>query len=844
MPLDEYKRKRKFDSTPEPGGKLRRRRGRSFVIQKHHASRLHYDLRLEMEGVLRSWAVPKGPSLNPREKRLAIQTEDHPVDYGGFEGVIPEGNYGAGKVIVWDRGDYEMVDPPTAEEGWENRKFHFVLQGEKLSGEWVLVKTGRAEKEWLFFKVRDDFAAKVDITVTRPESVVSGLRVEQVGEALSETRTWNADLERELETRGVKKERPCAIPEKVAPMLATLIKEPFDNDEWLFEIKMDGIRAVVFKNGGAVDLRSRNDRAIGRRFPGIVSAVRSLAVDSVVLDVEIVALDEDGRSRFNLIQPRIHLSGTADVNRAERETPVFFYVFDLLYISGYSVTGFSLEARKALLRALIPDDTGWVRYSDHVDARGREFFDAAESHHLEGIVAKRRESTYHQRRSPEWLKVKTTQSEDFVVTGFTPPAGSRKHFGALALGLYEARGNLVYVGRVGAGFDDEGLASTYALLKTRIRKKSPFRSIPSDLSQATWVKPDLVCEVRFNEWTREGKLRAPVFLRLREDIDPRDSVLREEPGETGETVAEASPVPEVSLPGPAASRVQLTNPGKIFWPRDGLTKGDLVHYYGEIADVLNPYLSERPLVLKRYPDGITGEHFYQKDAPDYTPDWLRTERLWSEDTNKYTRYFVGGEGETLIYLANMGAITQNPWSSRLGSLEHPDYVIFDLDPSEDVPYMVIQRVAREIKKILDELELRAYPKTSGASGLHIYLPLLEGRFTYSEVRRFAHAVASVVVERVPDLATIERSVGRRPRGVYIDFLQNVKGKTVASVYSARARPGAPVSTPLRWEELRRRIDPGKFTIRNILRRLKRMGDLFEPVLKDRQDIAPFIKALG
>jgi bifunctional non-homologous end joining protein LigD len=820
--LEEYNRKRKFDSTPEPFGRTRGERGQSYVIQKHKASRLHYDFRLEMDGVLRSWAIPKGPSPDPQEKRLAVETEDHPVDYGGFEGVIPKGNYGAGQVIIWDRGTYEMVDPSTPEKGWEKRKFHLVLKGEKLGGGWILVKTSRGDKEWLFFKVQDAFSSGTDITATRPESVVSGAIVEEIGAPGTSPRRWDVGLERELERLGVKKAGRVPLPDRVSPMMATPAGRIVEGRDWLYEIKLDGIRAIASKQGPAVDIRSRNEKPLNERFPGLVRAVAGLGADAAILDGEIVAFDEEGRSRFGLLQ--------------KAAAPAYYSVFDLLHINGYDLTAQPLTARKAVLRKLIPEN-GWIRYTDHVEGNGREFFEAAASHGLEGVVAKKTISAYHQRRSPEWVKVKTARADDFVVLGFTPPAGTRRHLGALVLGQYDPDGKLVYVGRAGSGFDAKSLREAHAALEPLTRKTPLIRPVPKEISGARWVRPALVAEVRFSEWTPDRKLRAPVFLRFRDDKEPSDCVL-------GPDISEASLLETLPDAKPAkSSRLELTNPDKIFWPGEGITKGDLVRYYADIEATLAPYLEGRPLVLKRYPDGITGEHFYQKDAPDHIPDWVRTEVMWSEDSQRDIRYFVGCDRGLLPFLANLGGITQNPWSSRIGHLDHPDYAIFDLDPADGVPYGDVRKVALELRKVLGELELRGYPKTSGASGLHVYLPLLEDRFTYRDLRIFAEAIASIVVRRVPELATIERSVSRRPKAVYVDFLQNVKGKPVASVYSPRARPGAPVSAPLRWEELERAVDPGKYTIRTIFRRLGRVGDLFAPVLEDRQDIGPFLEAL-
>jgi bifunctional non-homologous end joining protein LigD len=842
MGLEEYKRKRRFNETPEPEGKVKKVVGSSFVIQKHRATRLHYDFRLEMEGVLRSWAIPKGPSFDPSIKRLAVMTEDHPMDYGGFEGVIPKGNYGAGKVIVWDNGTYEMVDPETPEKGWQKKKFHFILKGKKLKGEWVLVRGSRSPNEWIFFKVRDQYAtAEGDVTEDRPESILSGNLVEEVGESSSkrkrprETRHWFTPVESELERLGVKAAARTSMPKDVQPMLATLSDKPFDSPKWLFELKMDGMRALVFKDGEKLEMKTRNERALVGRFPTLADALKQLPTDSAIIDGEIVALDEKGHSHFELIQPRIHLSRARDIAEADERIPVYFYAFDLLFVNGFDLRGLPLESRKAVLRKLVPADSGWIRYNDHIEERGKDFFNAVSKHKLEGIVAKHRESPYQQTRSKYWLKIKTQHTDHFVVAGFTPPEGSRKHFGALVLGLYDRKGDLIHVGRAGGGFDDKTLKEVWNAMKPLVVSKTALKEVPAEIRKSTWVKPKLVCEVRFGEWTSAKQLRAPIFQGLRDDVDAKDC-----------TLEESVPPKETKKATPATgivTRVELTNQDKIYWPEDGFTKGDLIRYYDRISPYLVPHLLDRPLVFDRYPDGIHGDHFYQKDAHDYTPDWIRTQEIWSSDTKRFIRYFIGSDRDQLLYIANMGAIFQNPWSSRVQSIEQPDYVIFDLDPV-DAPYAAVQEVAIVLKGILDELHLRAYPKTSGASGIHVYLPILENRFTYEDVRVFAEAVARVVVQQLPEIATVERVVRKRKVGeVYIDFLQNVKGKTVASVYSPRAVLGACVSTPLKWDEFKKPLNPRDYTIETVFDRIKKYGDLFAPVLEDRQDISGFLKVL-
>ena len=843
MGLEEYKKKRRFNETPEPAGELKKSHGNSFVIQKHHATRLHYDFRLEMEGVLRSWAIPKGPSLDPSEKRLAMLTEDHPIDYGGFEGVIPKGNYGAGKVIIWDAGTYDMVDPATAEIGWKKGKFHFVLHGNKLQGEWVLVRGSRDPRQWIFFKVRDEHAnPQISITEARPESIISGTLVDDVGDE-KHTRQWVTPIERELEAHGMKDAGRSPIPKLTQPMLATLSEKPFNSKEWLFELKLDGMRALVSKNGDKIDMWTRNGKSLIHRFPALASAVSQLPVETAVLDGEIVALDKEGRAHFSLIQPRIHLSRAKDIAAADQQIPVYFYAFDLLYINGYNLMKFPLIDRKSVLQKLVETNTGWIRFADHVEESGIQFFNAVAKRGLEGVVAKLKASEYQPARSKYWIKIKTQQTDHFVVGGFTPPEGSRKHFGALLLGLYDGD-DLIFVGRAGGGFDDRGLAQAAKELDPLITKKMPFKNIPPEVRKSTWVHPKLVCEVKFGEWTSDKKLRAPVFQGFRDDVDPKDCRLRDSVPETALKLETTEPNEDpVADSRPAPRKIEFTNLDKIFWPEDGYTKGDLIEYYDRISPYLIPHLQDRPLVFERFPNGIHGESFYQKDAPDYTPSWIRTQEIWSEDVERSIRYFVGADRDQLLYVANTGNIQHNPWMSRVQHLEYPDYLVFDLDPVE-APYSTVQKVALVLKGILDELGLRGYPKTSGASGIHVHLPVTEKKFTYENVRKFAAAVASIVVQRAPEYATIERVVKKRkPHEVYVDYLQNIRGKTVASVYSPRPRPSAPVSTPLKWEELKKPIDPRAFNIKTIFKRLDKFGDLFEKGLSDRQDISGFLDVL-
>src|SRR5215831_8812278 len=511
---------------------------------------------------------------------------------------------------------------------------------------------------------------------------------------------------------------------------------------------------------------------------------------------------------------------------------------------------FPLVQRKAVLQKLVEMHKGWIRFADHVEEAGVSFFNVVAKHGLEGIVAKFKNSEYQQARSKYWLKIKTQHTDHFVVGGFTPPEGSRKYFGALLVGLY-TNGDLIYVGRSGGGFDDQTLVETMKELKPLETNKCPFKEVPAEVKRSTWVQPQLVCEIRFSEWTADKKLRAPIFQGFRDDIDPKqcrlDDSLPERGLQPATTSADKVATDSETVVAPFSPRsqhkIEFTNLDKIFWPEHGYTKGDLIEYYDRISPFLIPHLLDRPLVFERFPNGIHGDSFYQKDAPDHTPGWIRTQEIWSEDVERHIRYFIGADRDQLLYIANTGNIQQNPWMSRVQHLDYPDYLVFDLDPVE-APYSTVQKIALVLKGILDELGLRGYPKTSGASGIHVHLAVLENTFTYEDVRRFAEAIASIVVQRIPEYATIERVVRKRkPHEVYIDYLQNIRGKTVASVYSPRPRPGAPVSTPLRWEEFKKPIDPNAYTIKTIFKRLDKFGDLFEKALTDRQDISGFLGAL-
>lgn len=821
MPLDRYRAKRSAERTPEPfGGEAR---PRAFCVQKHAARRLHWDFRLEHEGVLLSWAVPKGPSLDPSEKRLAVHVEDHPVDYADFEGTIPKGNYGAGAVIVWDKGRYvPLLD---TSEGMGKGKLLFELFGFKLRGVWTLVRTKGSPKEWLLIKHVDAFADPSARPLPQ-ESVLTGRTVEQVEQGTSPA----AEVVGELARAG----RPSTGigVEGVAPMLAEARDQPFSRPGWLFELKYDGFRLLAARDGGGARLRYRRGHDATATFPEIARALAALPVGDVILDGEIVVLDDQQRPDFQRLQKRVQLRRRVDIERAAVELPATLFVFDLLALEGHDLRERTLRERKDWLRRILPP-AGPLRYVDHVEDKGEALFDEIRRMGLEGMVGKRADSRYRAGRSSEWQKVRIDRSGDFVIVGFTKPEGSRSGFGALHLAV-RAEPGFVYAGRVGTGLTDREIHDLRERLDALRRRTAPCAGAPAGATHV-WVEPSLACEVRYKEWTDEGMLRQPSFLRLREDKSP-DECLRT--GERDEPTATA-PQPDPAEP---ERTVTLTNVKKVFWPGEGYTKGDLIEYYRTVAPWLLPYLRDRPVVLTRYPDGIAGKSFFQKDAPGFVPGWLRTERMWSEHAARELDAFVCDDVESLVYLANMASIPLHVWSSRVGSLELPDWSILDLDP-KGAPFLHVVKLARAIRALCDEIGLPSYPKTSGQEGMHVLIPLSR-QCTHEQSRQLAELLARVLVSAHPDIATIERAVSARKGRVYVDFLQNGHGRTIVSPLSVRPQPGAPVSTPLRWPEVGPRLDPSAFTIRTVTARLARAkADPMRAVLDEKPDLVGALERL-
>jgi bifunctional non-homologous end joining protein LigD len=827
--LDRYRRMRDPARTTEPfggGAAAGPPPGAAhlFVVQKHAARRLHWDFRLELGGTLRSWAVPKGPSADPADRRMAVEVEDHPVEYADFEGIIPSGNYGAGAVIVWDRGAWQPLGDPVA--GLAKGKLVFLMHGYKLRGEWTLVRTRRAQggkQEWLLLKHRGDAFAGAGRPFAE-ESVLSGRLLEEVAAGTS-----RAESAAHAAARLGAPARPLSTAE-LAPMLAELADAPFDDAGWLFELKYDGYRLRAVREGARVELRYRSGDDATALFPEVAKAVEMLPVDAA-LDGEVVVLGADGRPSFQALQRRGQLARAEDVARAAIETPATLFAFDLLSVGGRDVRPLPLGERKRLLADVVPR-LGPVRYADHVEANGKALFREVEARGLEGIVAKRADAPYRAGRSPAWRKIRLARAGDFAVVGFTAPRGGRARFGALLLAVHDGEG-LVYAGSAGSGFTDRQLDDLHARLLPRVRKTPPCRGPVPRGRGNTWVDPEVVVEVRYREWTSEGLLRQPVFLRVRDDKRPEEAIR--------ESAAGHEPPPPAAAGAAEEGReVRITNPDKVFFPADGITKGDLVAYHRAIAPFMLPFLADRPLVLTRYPDGIDGKSFFQKDAPEWRPAWMRTVTVHGEETGRDLAHFLVDDADGLAWLVNLGTVPLHVFASRAPALERPDWCVVDLDPKE-APFDHVVRLARAVHALCEEIGLPSYPKTTGQKGLHVLVPL-GGQLTHEQARTLGELLARAVEAEHPELSSTARAISARGGRVYLDYLQNGYGKTIAAPYTVRPRPGAPVSTPLRWSEVNGRLDPARFTIRNVPARAERLADdPLRPVLAGRPDL---VAALG
>jgi bifunctional non-homologous end joining protein LigD len=867
--LSSYRAKRSPDRTPEPFGPVSPVPGNLFVVHKHAARNLHFDLRLEMDGVLRSWAVPRGPSYDQGEKRLAVKVEDHPLEYGDFEGVIPAGNYGAGGVIVWDRGEWVPLEP--WREGLEKGKLLFELKGYKLHGKWTLVKIKKSERDWLLIKEKDVWMSPVGkADEFAEESVLSGLTVEEIKSG----ETPVAQIRKALEVEE-KATHARVDARSVEAMHCESEDKAFTREGWLFELKLDGYRLIASKSRGEALLLTRNGNDYTQVFPEIARAVKSLPADDCIIDGEVVCLDANGLPSFSRLQQRGRLSSPLEIRRAAVELPATFYAFDLIAFEDFDVRPLPLVRRKDLLKGVVPA-LGILRYLDHIETEGEEFLEQVTAMGLEGIVAKKSDSPYRKGRSDKWLKIKAEKSGDFVIVGFTKPKGTRSHLGALQLADW-VNGALVYAGRVGTGFNDGLLTELHALLDPILRRDplcagpvfgpgiEPRTSeqIPETTTTA-WVDAVHVCEVRYREFTPDGLLRHATFLRMRTDKRPHECERQGWAGPVATAATEVASETETSgagaagdngiagvshdpPPPPARAPIQKTiafsNLKKIYWPAEKYTKGDLVDYYRAVSGWLLPYLANRPVVLTRFPDGIDGKSFYQKDAPVFAPEWMQTIPIWSEETQREIRYFICDGEEALLYLANMGSIPLHIWASRAGSLEQPDWCVIDLDPKE-APFSDVIRTAQVLHRICESAGLPNYVKTTGKTGLHIMLPL--GRqCTYEQSRMLGELLARCVLRELSEIATLTRHVTKRGDKVYLDYLQNRHGQTIVAPYSVRPLPGATVSMPLVWDEVDESLDPRAFTIRTAIDRMERLdSDPVLPVLEEKPDLAHVLEELA
>jgi bifunctional non-homologous end joining protein LigD len=823
MSLIEYNKKRAFEKTPEPKGKAIRssKKPLQFVVQKHDASRLHYDFRLELDGVLLSWAVPKGPSMNPKDKRLAMMTEDHPVSYANFEGEIPKGQYGGGEVIVWDRGVYmsaESADPEESRKklksGYHKGDMKFLLLGEKLKGQFALVKLKNDDpKAWLLIKKEDEYATDADVTVD-VSSVLSKKKLSR------DSSSKNLKKLPSQKKKNVSRGKRTAMPHGMKPMLATLVDEAFDKEGWIFEIKWDGYRAVAEIEKNKVTLYSRNGNPFNQAYPSIVEALKKISHECV-LDGEIIAY-QDGRVSFQALQ---HLK--------QVDAPLQYVVFDVLYLDGRDVRSLPLIERKQILKEILPADEPLIALSEHIETHGKKFFEAMKKQGMEGMMAKNGLSPYMDgKRTDDWLKVKVTNEQEAIIVGYTAPRGSRKLIGALVLAVYQNK-TLHYIGHSGGGFTESDIQDLYKKLQKIEVEASPIPEKVPVNSPITWVRPRYICQVKFSEWTKDGRMRHPIYKGLRTDKSPEEV--------TKEKIIETEEISNTKESPKASDELKLTHTDKIFWPDEGYTKGHLLAYYDEMADILLPYLKDRPQNLNRHPNGIKGQSFFQKNMDMAMPSFVETKRIWSESNREYIEYIVCNNKDTLLYLVNLGCIELNPWNSRVTNLDQPDYMIFDIDPNGR-PFEDVITVAKEIQKVLDKSCEMHFPKTSGKSGLHILVPI-DARYPYDEVRRFSELIMQLVHRSLPEMTSLERSPAKRKEKIYLDYLQNRFGQTLACAYSVRPYPGATVSTPLEWNEVKKGLSPSKFTIKTIPKRLEAKGDLWKPVLEQRNDLSDAIKCL-
>jgi bifunctional non-homologous end joining protein LigD len=916
--LEEYNKKRNFVRTPEPSGDTKQPRDNKskFVVQKHDATRLHYDFRLEdkKERVLKSWAVPKGISLDPKVKRLAMLTEDHPLDYLLFEGVIPEGNYGAGTVIIWDTGTYETEEDIS--EQLKKGKITFSLFGQKLRGKFKLIKIRSREEEenqWLLMKLADGLETEEDLTTNKPESILTGRTNNDLVTGKNEDKT---DRNRTINEKSTIKKQVVetqathankigpataqqqkeGFPAKVKPMLSTLVDKPFNSKEWVFEVKWDGVRSILFlhKKKRILALQSRSGKSITHRYPELVKALSFTTLsssseirckESVVLDGEVVVLDKkNGVPSFQSHQRRMNVDSIKEIDNLSKEIPATYYFFDILYLDGTNLQGLSFLERRKILSDVIAKENARIKISHFIEEKGKEVFDKTKSMGLEGLVAKHKSSKYVQGiRSRDWLKIKHIKTQDCIVIGYIRGEGNREnYFGSLLLAAFDPQiDKLRFVGHTGSGFDFIQLDEIYKKLQAMRIDKCPIDYVPYTNRDPIWIKPELVAEIKFSDSTEEKIMRAPIFLRFREDKSPRECFIE---GEKPTKQLLEKPAKEEESKKPKEKKLvfeqanndsaysSFSNLGKVFWDKTSthpqLTKKDLIKYYDNISPYILPHLKDRPLSLSRYPNGIKGKSFYHKNwSQENKPPFVQTVKIYSESREgNIINYIICNNKETLVWLANLGCIEMHPWYSRIKDFEScqkrddilfeekcglnfPDFIIFDLDPYiysgqetkgqqpeyNHKAFKAAVEIAYILKDFFDDLRIESFIKTSGKTGLHIFVPIAN-LYTYEQTRSFAEVIGKILLKRYPEKITTEWDTTKRKDKVFFDYNQNARGKTIASVFSARPTKSATVSMPIRWNDLSK-VLPTDYTILNVPDMLnKKSANPWDHVLERKQDL--------
>ncbi len=811
MPLKIYHKKRNFKHTSEPKGRIKSTKTKYlYVVQKHAASHLHYDFRLEMKGVLLSWAVPKGPCLDPHVKRLAVHVEDHPLEYGNFEGSIPQGHYGGGTVMLWDRGEWvPESDNPLAD--YKKGHLKFTLKGNKLKGSWALVRIKSDPKNWLLIKSQDDYSKSLDeydIVQKKKKSVLSKMSMEQLEKKYSlkknnppkKNKPQNT-LKKNTKVSGVRRKMPSMI----KPQLATLVDAPPKGDHWFHEIKFDGYRLIAIITNKKVKLMTRGNQDWTSKFPNIVNALNELSLQNTILDGEVVILDEKQHSNFQLLQ---------NAMKDNKKSAFIYYIFDVIYHNGHDLSSVPLFQRKEILHKIIKKTTGILRYSDHVKGSGEKVFSKSCKLKLEGIVSKDMNSPYIQSRTHHWLKVKCSKRQEFVIGGYTQPSGRRAHFGSLLIGIYKNK-KLIYCGHVGTGFTSKSLSAIYSVLKKNETNKMPFNDDPPDVKNVQWVKPVLVAEVEFTELTAGGILRHPSFKGLRSDKMPKE-ITREHP---------------VSLN--KKNDNTLTHPDKILYPEDHITKADLFEYYKNIQKWILPYIMNRLLTLVRCPEGYNKSCFFQKHIESKNSK-IKTISVKSSKKKENDMYIDSVEG--LLTFPQLGVLEIHTWGSSIKNIEKPDILVFDLDPAPDVKWNDVVKAALEVKKQLQKYKLISFVKTTGGKGLHIVIPI-KPEYTWDEIKIFSQTFVNYLVQLHPDKYVGSQSKSRRKGKIFIDYLRNVRGATAVAPFSTRAKAHAPVATPLHWSELSTNIKNTSFTIKTIFKRLEKMKkDPWKDFFKVKQSL--------